>query len=1030
MRDHSLSTLAVAIAAVAIAAMFLAPGAGQVIALTSGSGNTLHVIVFTNQDPQALNAVMKAMKDMGASNVKKLQLIGAVSGIVSSNAYQALKGMNAVASITEDHQRVLDPGPTGKGDGAVPEGQAASVDPYVEPEALNVTHADWGQSLGFSGQGIKVGFVDSGVDYKHPDLAAAIAAYVDTTGAGLKDEDGHGTGTASMVGAQGYYVYNSIINQYMQVKGMAPDAKIYEAKVFDKFVGWDSNIIAGIQWAVDNRVDILSCSVGTYDFISDGNDPVALAMEKAVENGVTVFVSAGNEGPGQGTVNTPGTARGVIAVGASTFYREFSQEGFLVDVGGQTRSGQVIEWSSRPPTADGRMAPDIMAPGAFGWALAPTYYLSSSGAKGVQEFGGTSQASPVAAGCTALLMSAYKAEISDTLPSPAWWANFIRSTATNLGYPGYDQTSGLINVSSALSALLERKPGFILNENEWGVDSSSPTPLTVTVKDMGDSAQQITVTPTVFSPMNDDTIIWNDQLIGSNSVRHSFSIPDGTEYMDIETTWSQGGPYVCFRNAVYDSEGAFVTYGPTYGGYGRLAQSTVSLTGPDPPAVGQDPWQVWIFPRGGMAPTTDTLVMTRIIFYQEMPGGWVDASASSVDLPAGGTASFTLSLNSNAPTAPGSYFTQVRVSNGEQTATIPVVLTVPVTIKDDMGSFDGSFAGSTVEYSGGEYYYFHFAVPADTTNIFATVSWEHMGNVVWIWLVSPEGKMMVVNGGGNDLEAWTMTGGLGIFDQTITAEQLTWTDPAPGEWMLGVFAGGFWGGDFSEEFTGTIALNADLFSPGSLSFTAAAGESSSQTLTVSNALGLASEDVFGMAMSSTMSAQTTATAKGNLAPSHNGAEDFYVVMVRPNTESLDLTLTWPAGGSPISLNLFNPAFSAAGSSVSSEFGTQTEGKATVTIEDPMSGLWYVFVDYYGTGNYHPVSYTLEIAMTAPQPCAWLSVSATPGSPLTIAPGASGDITVTVNVPSSAEAGTYMSAIYLNTPSGDRIGMVPVTLTVQ
>ena len=1027
VRIQRLSTLAIALLAVAIAAMFIAPGAGQVIALTSSSSNTLHVIVFANPDPQALNAVMKTMKDLGASDVKKLQLINAASGIVSSSAYQALKGMREVASMSEDHLRHLDPGPMGKGDGVPPAGKADSIDPWVEPEAWNVTHADWGQSLGFSGQGIKVGFVDSGVDYKHPDLAPAIAAYVDTTGAGLKDEDGHGTGTASMVGAQGYYVYNSIIGQYMKVKGMAPDAKIYAAKVFDKFVGWDSNIIAGIEWAVANDVDVLSCSVGTFELISNGLDPISLAMEKAVESGVTVFVSAANEGPGQGTVNSPATAMGVVSVGASTFFREFSQEGFLMPVGGEWRTGQVIEWSSRPPTADGRMNPDIMSPGAFGWALAPTYYLSSSGSKGVQEFGGTSQASPVAAGCTALLMSAYKAKLGPDLPAPAYWEQLIRSTATNLGYPGYDQTSGLINVSAALNEMLARKPAFLLNENEWSVDSKAPKPLKVTVT--GTADQTITVEPTEYVLMSDYTVNKEDTLVGAESVRHHFTIPDGADFIQVESTWSEGGPTVSFRNAVYDSEGAFVTYGPTYGGYGRLAQSKVSLNGPDPPVVGTEPWEVWIFSRGGMMPTSDTLVKTRITFYDERPGGWVTSSVPSLDLLAGVSKDFELSLSDKAPGAPGTYFTQVRVSNGEQTATIPVVLTVPVSVESGTGTFEGTFTGSTVSYTGGEYCYYHFEVAAGTANIFATVGWAHEGNVVWIWLVSPDGRMIVVNGGGNDLSLWTDTGGLAAFDTSIKNEQLTWSNPEPGHWMLGIFAGGFWGGDFVEKFWGKIVLGADLYNPDSLSFIGKAGKTYTQTMSVNNILGVAPIEVFGMPASGDMLASRSATYKGTIAPSHNGAEDTYYVLVMPNTETLELTLTWPAGMSPLSLNLFNPAFSAAGSSVSPEYGTQKDGLAAMVIEDPMPGIWYVYVNYYGTSNFHPVTYSLKISLLAPAECMWLAVSATPSAPVTIEPGKSVDITVTVNVPSMAKAGYYMAAVYLHSTSGDRLGIVPVMLTV-
>lgn len=1026
------TTIAAAFLSVTIAAMFLVPGVGTVIAQSSASGNDLHVIVMVNGGAR-LNDVAREMKDLGATNVKKLQLINAVSGTISLYAYQQLESMSSVVQIAQDQMRQLDPVPSSEqGGSTLPPGKPYAVDPYVEPEAISVTHALEAQALGYTGEGIKVGFVDSGVDYKNPDLAPAIAAYVDTTGTGLKDEDGHGTGTASMVGAQGYYVFNSLIDQYMQVKGMAPGAKIYEAKVFDKTVGWDSNIIAGIQWAVDNHVDILSCSVGTYDMLSNGIDPVALAMTAAANAGVTVFVAAGNEGPGQGTVETPAVAHGVISVGSSTYYREFSQEGFLMPVGGAWTNSQVIDWSSRPPTSDGRMNPDIMSPGAFGWALAPTYYLAYSGARLVQEFGGTSQATPVAAGCTALLMSAYEQmHPGAALPGPAYWESLIRSTATNLGYPGFDQSSGLINVTAALNALDESTPAFLLDNNEWSVTAGPGANLPVTISGLGPATQTITVQSTEFVPMEDKTLQFDDIMTRANgySANHMMSIPQGTNLIKVSTVWSQGGPFVSFRNAVYDSSGAFVTYGPTYGGYGHLALSTVSLNGPDPPALG-GMWNVTIFPRGGMAPTSDTFVKTHVEFFKEMPGGWVDSSASSVTVSPGGTATFTLSLNGMTPTDAGTYFGQVRVSNGfGQVATIPVVLAVPLTMKGTTASFQGTFTGSTVEYVGGEFYYFQLEVPQDTANIFATVSWDHEGNLVWIWLVSPEGKMVDINGAGNDISGYTNTGGLGHFDTSATGEQLVWTDPEPGTWRMGVFAAGFWGGGFSERFTGKVMLNENIANPERLDFAGLhVGENSTQQLTVSNLDGVAPMEVFGIATSDSVLTYTNMTAKGTLSVSHNGAEDYYMVLVKPNTKSIEFDLSWAPGSPQLSLNAFDPTFSASGSTVSPAYGEQGDGFASMAITDPMPGIWIIFVDYYGHGGFSPVTYMFKTSSLASAECTWLSVSATPQTPVTVMPGSTVTLSVTATA-SAAMSGTVHADLLVGTTSGDRLATVTVTMEI-
>ncbi|WP_069462982.1 S8 family serine peptidase [Actinacidiphila rubida] len=170
------------------------------------------------------------------------------------------------------------------------------------------------------GKGVTVALLDSGVDYRHPDLGGCF-------GPGCKvvaghdfvnddddpmDDNGHGTHVAGIVAAKAA--------EPGGITGVAPDATLTAYKVMDDSgSGYMSDIIAGLEAATDpanpHRADVVNMSLGGP---GDGTDPLGLAATAAVRAGVVVVAAAGNEGPGPETVGTPAAADGVIAVGAST----------------------------------------------------------------------------------------------------------------------------------------------------------------------------------------------------------------------------------------------------------------------------------------------------------------------------------------------------------------------------------------------------------------------------------------------------------------------------------------------------------------------------------------------------------------------------------------------------------------------------------------------------------------------------------------------------------------------------------------
>ncbi|MFX0094368.1 MAG: S8 family serine peptidase [Candidatus Hodarchaeota archaeon] len=170
--------------------------------------------------------------------------------------------------------------------------------------------------------------------------------------------------------------------------GIAPECTFISAKVLNsQGSGWMSDVIAGVEWAAENGAQVVNMSLGSQG-PCNGTDAISKTCQKIANEGVIMCIAAGNSGPDPGTVGSPGCARKVITVGAST-----DEDG--------------IAWfSSRGPTLDGRVKPDICFPGfeiiaarakdtSMGTVI-DDYYTQASG---------TSMATPHAAGVSTLLVS-------------------------------------------------------------------------------------------------------------------------------------------------------------------------------------------------------------------------------------------------------------------------------------------------------------------------------------------------------------------------------------------------------------------------------------------------------------------------------------------------------------------------------------------------------------------------------------------------------------------------------------------------
>jgi len=165
-----------------------------------------------------------------------------------------------------------------------------------------------------TGEGIKVGVIDTGIDYHHPDLHDNYEGGFDLVDG---DSDPMETkGSASVQTLHGTHVAG-IIAANGRVMGVAPEAKVIAYRALGPGgVGTSEQVIAAIDKAIEDKVDIINLSLGNS--VNGPDWPTSIALDKATEQGIIAITSSGNSGPNVWTVGSPGTSSKAISVGAST----------------------------------------------------------------------------------------------------------------------------------------------------------------------------------------------------------------------------------------------------------------------------------------------------------------------------------------------------------------------------------------------------------------------------------------------------------------------------------------------------------------------------------------------------------------------------------------------------------------------------------------------------------------------------------------------------------------------------------------
>jgi serine protease AprX len=396
--------------------------------------------------PHGLHSVERAVRAAGGQVTSTLGVIDGVAARLPAAAVATVRQAVGVRSVTPDtrgHLMGLDP----------TLGYDVSNDAGSVYNVGQVTHAKDAWTKGWTGAGVDVALIDSGVA---PVLGLTSGNVVNGPDLSFESQQpnlvhldtfGHGTHMASIIvgrdaAGTGATYAKADSHQYV---GVAPDARLISLKVASADGGADvSQVIAAIDWVAQNghsnglNVKVLNLSYGTDSVQSTALDPLDYAVENAWRAGITVVVSAGNDGTSRTDLADPANDPLVVAVGADDPRTTDSVGDDLVPT-----------FSQRGTTT---RHVDVIAPGVHVLGLRdPGSYIDQANPQAVVNTrffrgSGTSQAAAVVSGLAALYLSRYPTATPDqvkyALMHNATPPSSIKPLFSGLGVPDVNKAIG------------------------------------------------------------------------------------------------------------------------------------------------------------------------------------------------------------------------------------------------------------------------------------------------------------------------------------------------------------------------------------------------------------------------------------------------------------------------------------------------------------------------------------------------------------------------------------------------------------
>jgi hypothetical protein len=1041
---------------------------------------TLHA-----KNVHALQLINAISATISPAEVKRLQANPAIQAVVpdtlehlapqgagtAANAATAGTTLTTDAAVTTDRSAGTDDPPQQQVCPANP------AHPLIEPESLNLMNVTAAHQIA-DGTGITVGLLFDGIDPNNPDLIRPDGQHVITDYQHFSGQDPNGPTSglslyyAGLIAAQGNETYDlsKFVNPAhplpagcnVKIEGIAPGASLTEYDGFgDDQAVFNSEIIQATQYAVTvDHVNVLDQPFGGTPVPNTQNDPGALADQAAVAAGVVVVATTGDSGPTDSNINSPGGVPGVIGVGATTSFQAYRQ----TDQNGPTLG--TTGWESDNISADsstgineyGPRTMDLVAPGDSLLGLCSTdttrFFActdpDNGSSPGITDQTSTSDSATEVAAVAALVMQAYAKTHHGALPSPALVEQILVSTATDLGAPTDHQGAGLVNALKAVqlaeSVNSNNPQGSTLLISQTNLDATvnagQSHTFSIGVTNEGSRAQ--TVTPTVSgnpATVSSDT---GTVTLSSSSTTftdgagntdyyqvHKFVVPGGSGYLNGDITWNAAGIKGAAFEELFDPDGKLAAYSVLDGNQSGFGHVEVSK-----PEAG--PWTAVIYTASNAQYFGPVQFSYSTEDFQTAGSVW----PASRTLAPGQSGTFAVTVTAGQP---GDKAFSLHMGTGSSTdGSIPVVLRALVPLSGRGGSFagtltgDGSPGGSTA--ADGQLLTYQFNVPPGEPSLNLGVALRDSDYALEGALVAPDGQLLDLQSTGNDT------------NNPGPAMQFYERTPAPGLWTISLqtFAP-LDGAHLSEPFTGTISFTPPAVTssgvPDSRGTVLPAGQAVAATVTVTNT-GSIAKDFFADPRLNSL-AQLTLLGTNVVGGTTFNQPQLTVTepltpAVNPHwlvpTDTSKLTIT-AQSTLPITFDINSD------NDDPEELGVPSgdNSVAVATASELAPGQEWVAPEptcpcpaaVTGTTNMVAVASAnaFDNAITSSTGDAWaLAVNASaPYTPLTLAPGQSGTITLTITP--TAPKGTVVSGFIAvdtfnsATTSGDELVNIPYTYTV-
>ncbi|MFQ5535410.1 MAG: S8 family serine peptidase [Sphingomonadales bacterium] len=467
---------------------------GFLLGSAVSAGDPLVDVIIHTAKPYG--AVIASIEELGGTVTFEYQNVDGIAARIPADKFGDLSRLRAVdavekdiivnlptprddipSSVPLDNARLLDAPAVASELGELPENYFSYLS---QATGAADTWADTG-----AGADSLVAVIDTGTDASHVCLAGRVIAGPDfSTDFGTPDEGStlstnnfHGTFVGGVIatdsGCALVDVIGGLFDTHLPANakfdiggglvlipllGIAPAATIYAVKVFPHTGAGasSSRINAAIDHVISVKtsgaldIDVINMSLGGATLF-DGRTLQEMLVDAATDAGITVVISAGNEGPAPNSVARPGTAFSAVTVAAGTDLVHTRIFWDLIFGPGQglamypTDELRVADFSSQGPSADGRTAVDVVAAGVFNFSLFP--------GNGIGWSSGTSFSAPQASGAAALLNA--WAENNDPSIGPRAIKNALIDGAVSINgdWSRHAQGNGWLNVPNSLGLL-------------------------------------------------------------------------------------------------------------------------------------------------------------------------------------------------------------------------------------------------------------------------------------------------------------------------------------------------------------------------------------------------------------------------------------------------------------------------------------------------------------------------------------------------------------------------------------------------